>query len=143
MPDMVNHPPHYKSLFWPYECIEYTRLMTFDAGNMFKYVYRYPEKHGLEDLEKAMWYAKDIATNWISSGTNVLHTPKRDADKFNEMLAQAKLAFSGWLQPTERDLKDLNSTQGAMVLFITGLQFNRVVYCVEAIQNLIDYEKAA
>ena len=41
------------------ECIDITRNMEFNAGNVIKYVWRYKHKNGLEDLKKAAWYLND------------------------------------------------------------------------------------
>ena len=59
--DMVNHPKHYKSgMKVEVECIMFTRNMSFDAGNAFKYVWRAGNKDDLaQDLEKAIWYIED------------------------------------------------------------------------------------
>lgn len=53
MSNPIN-PNHYKSR--AHECIEFTRHMPFTLGNAFKYVFRYTEKNGVEDLDKALWY---------------------------------------------------------------------------------------
>ncbi len=66
MQDMVNHPPHYNN--GPatcdkcgdcIECIEVTRHMPFSLGNAVKYLWRWQNKGGLEDLKKARWYLDD------------------------------------------------------------------------------------
>lgn len=58
LPDMVNHPPHYKDASG-IECIEVTKHMSFCGGNCFKYLYRAGKKGStVEDLKKAAWYAK-------------------------------------------------------------------------------------
>ncbi|MDH7873019.1 MULTISPECIES: DUF3310 domain-containing protein [Bifidobacterium] len=57
MSDNVNHPKHYED--GPFECIELTRLLSFDWGNVVKYCYRWQSKNGVEDLRKALWYAND------------------------------------------------------------------------------------
>jgi len=40
------------------ECIDYIESHAFDflEGNVIKYVTRYEEKNGVEDLKKASWY---------------------------------------------------------------------------------------
>lgn len=61
MPDMVNKPPHYQGKV---ECIDAIEAAVATAppvhavfvANIFKYVWRYREKNGIEDLRKAMWY---------------------------------------------------------------------------------------
>lgn len=63
--DMVNHPPHYQSsaacsaCHREIECIDITRHMEFNIGNAMKYLWRYQQKNGIEDLKKAIWYIQD------------------------------------------------------------------------------------
>ncbi len=61
--DNVNHPKHYED--GPFECIELTRLLSFDWGNVVKYCYRWQSKNGVEDLRKALWYANDAVIHGI------------------------------------------------------------------------------
>ena len=61
--DNVNHPKHYEN--GPFECIELTRLLSFDWGNVVKYCYRWQSKNGIEDLGKALWYANDVVIHGI------------------------------------------------------------------------------
>lgn len=58
-----SNPGHYKT--GGVECIDALRdIMTFDEfagflrGNVMKYMWRYTEKNGLEDLKKAQVYLK-------------------------------------------------------------------------------------
>ena len=51
--DNIN-PAHYRQQ--PYECIEFTEHLNFNLGNAFKYIWRYRDKNGIEDLKKAVWY---------------------------------------------------------------------------------------
>jgi len=55
-PDLVNHPPHYKS--GGIETIDFieAKKLGFHAGNVIKYISRYQHKGGVEDLRKAAWY---------------------------------------------------------------------------------------
>lgn len=48
--DNIN-PAHYRQQ--PYECIEFTENMNFNMGNAFKYIWRYQDKNGTEDLKKS------------------------------------------------------------------------------------------
>ena len=43
----------------PIECIDVTRHMPFNLGNAVKYLWRFRDKGGLEDLKKARWYLED------------------------------------------------------------------------------------
>lgn len=62
MSDSVNHPSHYKGSngIETIECLEsFLSPEGFEgylAGNVAKYVARYRDKNGLEDLQKAQWY---------------------------------------------------------------------------------------
>jgi hypothetical protein len=64
MADAVN-PAHYQK--GGVECIEAIEAsMTTEAfkgflkGNCIKYLYRYEDKNGLEDLQKAQWYLERL-----------------------------------------------------------------------------------
>ena len=60
---MVSHPSHYQSETG-LEVIDVIESFTFDlkgieatdTGNILKYICRWKNKNGLEDLEKAKWY---------------------------------------------------------------------------------------
>ena len=65
MPDMVNSPPHYNN--GDIECIDAIKeSMTPEAfkgylkGNIQKYIWRYENKKGGEDLKKAQWYLNKL-----------------------------------------------------------------------------------
>lgn len=60
--DPVNHPEHYTSHPSGVECIDITRHMTFNIGNVIKYCWRSGLKDGnpsVQDLRKAKWYLED------------------------------------------------------------------------------------
>ena len=60
---MVSHPDHYQSETG-LEVIDVIEAFTFDlkgieavdTGNIIKYICRWNNKNGLQDLEKAKWY---------------------------------------------------------------------------------------
>ena len=63
--DNVNHPPHYAN--GGIECIDAMESMLSEKefrgylrGNVFKYLWRYPVKNGVEDLKKAQWYLNKL-----------------------------------------------------------------------------------
>lgn len=68
--DNVDHPKHYNSspaiceCGRRIECIDVTRHMNFNIGNAVKYLWRYLDKGGLEDLKKARWYIEDHIKHW-------------------------------------------------------------------------------
>lgn len=51
MSDSTN-PDYYRQ--GPFECIELTRILSFDWGNAIKYCFRWQGKNGTEDLAKAV-----------------------------------------------------------------------------------------
>lgn len=62
-PDMVNHPPHYTN--GGVECVDAIEaalsaqsdpMSAWLTGQVIKYLWRFPQKNGVEDLEKAQWY---------------------------------------------------------------------------------------
>lgn len=67
--DNVNHPRHYENTC-SLECIEVMRLTygkravyDFCLCNAFKYMWRFKNKNGKEDLEKANWYLSYVEKN--------------------------------------------------------------------------------
>lgn len=62
MSDNVNHPSHYTQ--GGVECIEALKAATTNltgieavcTANAIKYLWRWKEKNGIEDLNKAKWY---------------------------------------------------------------------------------------
>jgi len=69
MTDLVNHPPHYADTDGGIECIEAiessmspAEFKGFLKGNVQKYIWRYSQKNGAEDLKKAKWYLERLIT---------------------------------------------------------------------------------
>ena len=85
MNENINNPAHYTQQ--PVECIEFTQHMNFCLGNAFKYVWRYADKNGTEDLEKARWYLQhhldeelltDLVDDIWADGQEALHECRFD-----------------------------------------------------------------
>ena len=65
--DMVNHPSHYQSESG-LEVIDVIKAFTSnltgieatDTGNVLKYMCRWKNKNGVEDLKKAKWYLEHL-----------------------------------------------------------------------------------
>ena len=63
MPDVINHPKHYKASNG-IECIQAIEATVEDlrgleavcTANILKYIWRWQKKNGVEDLKKARWY---------------------------------------------------------------------------------------
>lgn len=75
--DNVNHPKHYEGST-SLECIECMEVIFgvnavcfFCLCNSFKYLWRYKNKNGVEDVNKAEWYLKYVenAIDTTSAGT--------------------------------------------------------------------------
>ena len=68
MSDTIN-PDHYKQ--GAVECIDALEAATINlkgidavcTANAIKYLWRWKEKNGLEDLRKALWYINRLLTN--------------------------------------------------------------------------------
>ena len=68
--DMVNHPSHYKAKNGM-EVIDVIEAFTANlegyeathTGNVIKYICRWKEKNGIEDLKKAQWYLNRLIKN--------------------------------------------------------------------------------
>lgn len=64
---MVSHPPHYISETGM-EVIDVIEAFTFnlkgieatDTGNIIKYICRWKQKGGVQDLEKILWYTNHL-----------------------------------------------------------------------------------
>lgn len=64
--DMVNHPKHYKRN--GFEVIDIIEAFTeglegieaTDTGNAIKYILRWSDKNGIEDLKKCIWYINHL-----------------------------------------------------------------------------------
>lgn len=70
--DAVNHPNHYKQ--GNIECIDALESATIGksgieavcVANVIKYLWRYEEKNGLEDVKKAQWYLERLIASMDS-----------------------------------------------------------------------------
>lgn len=86
MVDMVNHPPHYTR--GGVECIDALASATaglegLDAvctANAIKYLWRWKQKNGVEDLRKAQWYINKLIETSVVPQPDLLRraSPNRD-----------------------------------------------------------------
>ena len=64
--EMINHPSHYN--MGKYECLDVVKELIKDMKgieatlffNAFKYLWRYKQKNGLQDLKKCEFYLKEL-----------------------------------------------------------------------------------
>ena len=101
--DMVNHPSHYADEC-SIECIE-AMLVAFGAEavydfcicNAFKYVWRYKNKNGEQDLEKATWYINkaEYIYNKFENNINVSFSygGKEDVVMLRDLVELKKLDY--------------------------------------------------
>lgn len=97
MSDNVNHPKHYSGET-SFECIEVMEMLFgikavihFCLLNAFKYLWRYNQKNGVEDLCKAEWYI-----NYADEHSNKMSKrEKKIAEQMTEMLRRKYEDFSG------------------------------------------------
>lgn len=81
MSDMVQHPQHYNQ--GGIECIDAikaatvgkTGIQAFCVGNAIKYLWRYEEKNGLQDVEKAKCYIERLIKELYG-------TPRKPSDGY-------------------------------------------------------------
>lgn len=67
---MVSHPKHYQSKSG-LEVIDVIKAFTdgltgieaYEVANIIKYICRYKDKNGVQDIEKLIWYAMDLIKN--------------------------------------------------------------------------------
>lgn len=74
---MVSHPDHYKSENG-LEVIDVIEAFTsdlsgieaVDTANVIKYICRWKKKNGVQDIEKAIWYAQHLVEHLKGENTN-------------------------------------------------------------------------
>ena len=87
---MVSHPSHYQSKSG-LEVIDVIEAFTeglegieaVDTGNAIKYICRWKDKNGVQDLEKAMWYIQHL----------IDHLIKEDEEKRVELTLEKYRAY--------------------------------------------------
>ena len=73
MHDPVNHPKHYQGKV---ECIDAIEsaidglngMEAMCTGNAIKYLFRWKQKGGIEDLRKSIWYIQKIIKHEVECG---------------------------------------------------------------------------
>ena len=89
--DNVNNPQHYAGST-SLECIECMRV-TFGAKavydfclcNAFKYLWRYKNKNGAEDIDKARWYLNYVQHYIERDGDNVSEEIRLTYGRLNDL----------------------------------------------------------
>ena len=70
--DAVNKPKHYQGKVECIDAIEsaiqgLTGMQAMCTGNAIKYLYRWKQKGGVEDLRKSMWYIQRMINSEVGS----------------------------------------------------------------------------
>ena len=94
MHDPVNSPRHYADSFGGIQCIEaietsmsMEEFKGFLKGNVQKYVWRYSQKNGSEDLKKAKWYLERLITIVAMGEAMAKETIRDNSKKVAEAIA--------------------------------------------------------
>jgi hypothetical protein len=94
MHDPVNSPKHYADSFGGIQCIEaieasmdLEEFKGFLKGNVQKYVWRYAQKNGAEDLKKAKWYLERLITIVVMGEAMAKATIRDSSKKVAEAVA--------------------------------------------------------
>lgn len=95
--DVVNKPPHYQDIFEVKhtQCRAIARLLNFDAGCVFKYVWRSGRKNCEEDQKQDLKKAINYLNDWAE-----LYT-LRDGHDIGDYTA-ARLLFNQLEEPTDQ-----------------------------------------
>ena len=99
---MVSHPSHYQSETG-LEVIDVIEAFTFDlkgieatdTGNVLKYMCRWKNKNGLQDLEKAKWYLDHLIDHVRLLEEE--NTPIND-DTEDDIYSEMEKDLSSWLK---------------------------------------------
>jgi len=114
-PDMVNGPKHYRGD--RVMCIIEEFGLGFKDGNVIKYVLRYPEKGGVEDLKKARWYLDRL----IAEKEGVVEVKPVDPpeDEFDSLKPGDTIVYLG----RERKVLDVIPEKGILRYSFDGMTF--------------------
>lgn len=91
MSDNVNNPQHYAGST-SLECIECMRVTfgekavyNFCLCNAFKYLWRYKNKNGEEDIKKARWYLDYVQHDIERDGDCIPYSVHKMYDRLNNL----------------------------------------------------------
>lgn len=96
--DNVNHPKHYANSC-SIECIDAMQatfgikdLAKYCVINAYKYLWRYKNKNGKEDLNKAEWYLNKFDSLIVESSTD------RHSEQINDSYIDKAITLRKWLK---------------------------------------------
>lgn len=90
---MVSHPSHYQSKSG-LEVIDVIKAFTedlkgieaVDTANAIKYICRWKNKNGIQDLEKAIWYIQHLI-DVLKTNKNSIYSYQNDIDELYRDIA--------------------------------------------------------
>lgn len=111
MRDMVNHPPHYQSQNG-LEAIDVIEAFTaglegieaVDTANAIKYILRWKNKNGVEDLKKARWYIEHLISKLIVEEAKLEHA-KNTNTYMGELLSENDFKFRQSFRQSHDDIE--------------------------------------
>jgi NTP pyrophosphatase (non-canonical NTP hydrolase) len=119
----VNHPDRYNK--GGIEVIDIIRAYTadlngkeaFDIGNAIKYICRYKDKNGVEDLKKAIWYINDAIMSSGNAYTKDMEYIRSNIDTYDilDQLAEEAAELSQAALKLKRAMKGTNPTTVGLV----------------------------
>lgn len=112
MSDNVNHPQHYTQ--GGIECIDALKAATVGktgieavcVANVIKYLWRYEEKNGLEDIRKAQWYLERL----IKEYTNDLEQKQQECLNNNDFTPDCNNCYYCYKEAEEEPCCNCKST---------------------------------
>lgn len=136
--DMVHQPQHYISGIFSGQCIDVVEYVDFCRENAIKYLWRYQQKNGVEDIRKAAWYLERLSLH----PENIIGSiPQNIRESLNDQAVAYSLSTGG-----KRD-----STYHAMfsICLLASLEDNTpsdikvltVMLAYNATQTMLDLEE--
>lgn len=119
-PNGVDHPKHYNTHPSGIECVEIIRSMLFNTGCVYKYLFRFNDKDGAKDIQKAKWYMDDFVKN----------TAFLDRRPSQRVLEKMLLVFNA-----EQD-KDLKLVWGAFLSYMQNPRMSRLKELQKAVSRI-------
>jgi len=142
MAEKVNHPNHYQGKIEVIDYIEeysknYPEALTFNFGNVIKYVSRAPRKNGKEDLEKARWYLDRMIEKWDEC-------QNRDVSMVDLVINENKEAVNEWIGAAAEEInadRKILTNFTEIVNVTSDLNADLPYKCARCCSDLWDFTK--
>lgn len=143
MEEKVYHPSHYQH--GNYECIEVLNdvlsnlngIESFCIGNAIKYLWRFKDKNGVEDLEKCKWYIDYLVNN--------VYTGFEDDEEDENVFNGDTITFVTNIKECDEAIEDiskLSKEDAVKVTFLNRLyqsfvKTNDITYLEQLVEGLL------